>query len=484
MAQFEEYLERKKKDQGMEYRWDQQQREIKEQKFEVGMDSDELIDYYADRLENTTFRERTSYYFENAGLMANKSLRYKSLSKGELNVEEFAARHKNHSADKRKKSAGKAAEAFGKASLLADKYRKKAVKNHYELYTRRDEIMRLRMEGMVQAAETKSTSDENEIYLKSKAKISCLMILYDQIRNLTKEAKLKGDQKSVEKLEKKKRDLSKELKKVQKDMRENLPTTDDKWKEENGIREWKAIDMVEHYRRDANQPNIYENDVKTMWSYKTIRAHAVKYKMDFPCNVVRLDKNGQPISLREAKKQDWNRRYRDAVEKNDEATKNRMDLEAIKRIENYELPPIKSFETDMNTLFRRHPAEYYEMFISAPMFIADQMKKGGAVKEYIEANPVLKKKIDVMNTLAVYLRESLLNSCIDLKSANFTMLRRDMSQRRLDEHLEKIVEGYKDLTRAVKKRNEDEEKKKLSDMQKKASDYMKKNRVGADKDGN
>ena len=80
MAQFENYLERKKQNQEMQYRWDQEEKELPKQKYEVGMDSYDLVDYYENRMEQTAFAERTKYYFEDAGLLASKSKRYFNIS--------------------------------------------------------------------------------------------------------------------------------------------------------------------------------------------------------------------------------------------------------------------------------------------------------------------------------------------------------------------------------------------------------------------
>ncbi len=459
MAQFENYLERKKQNQEMQYRWDQEEKELPKQKYEVGMDSYDLIDYYENRMEQTAFAERTKYYFEDAGLLASKSKRYFNISEGGANVEEFAAQHKNHSADKRKKSANKAATAFGKAAILADKYNKKKSKDFYEVYTRREEIMRLRMEGMEQAAETKSTSKNNEIYLKSKAKISCLMILMDQLRNLSKMAKLKGDTKSLQKLQKKGTSIKKELMKAQDDMRENILRTDLKWKEENGINEFQAINMVESARIETGNHRIVEDDVKTRMSYKTLKVHMARYKMKPPCHVVRLDRKGQPISLTEAKKKAWNDRYNEALENGDQETINEMNLEALRRIEKYDFPDPASLQKyDMNTLFRFHPAEYLEKFMNMPQFIKAHQKEGDPIKQYIEEHPVLKRKIEFMNVMCDYMTESLMSAHIAVANGEYSRFDHTISKGRFQEYSGKLRTAYQKLDQAVKKEQGEKEK--------------------------
>ncbi len=457
MAQFENYLERKKQNQEMQYRWDQEEKELPKQKYEVGMDSYDLVDYYENRMEQTAFAERTKYYFEDAGLLASKSKRYFNISEGGANVEEFAAQHKNHSADKRKKSANKAATAFGKAAILADKYNKKKSKDFYEVYTRREEIMRLRMEGMEQAAETKSTSKNNEIYLKSKAKISCLMILMDQLRNLSKMAKLKGDTKSLQKLQKKGISIKKELHKVQSDMKENLPTTDEKWKMENGIYEQDALYILQGERNKIYAGELSEDGAKTQMNYKVIRTQVKKHKMEFPCGVARLDKKGQPISLVDAKKMEWNQRYQTAVEAEDQETVDKMKLEALKRVEAYTVPDPKTLHTyDMMRLFRRHPAEYYEMFLSMPTFISQEMKEDGVVKTAMNENPALKAKVALMKDLGVLLQQLMQHEHINLKTGNFGVESRAVGSIRV--HTRKIQEDFQKWDEAVGKELEEKEK--------------------------
>lgn len=446
MAQFESYLEKRKQDKEMEYRWDQEERGIQEQKFQFGMDAGELLDYFQERLDRTSFKERTSYYFKNAGLLANKSIRYRNIAEGKANADEFAALHQNYSADKRKKSAVKASQAFGKASVLAEKYEKKPAKDEYDLYTRREEIMRLRMEGMLAAAETKSTSSENEDYLKSKAKISCLVILYDQLVNLKIQAEKKGDPKIVQKLEKKRKSIKKELDKVQKDMRENYRRTDSVWKAANDIPDMVSEGAVFGARMRHGIGDISDEDLKTKMSYQTIRAHMKKYKMDPPCHVVRLDKKGQPVSLVDAKKKEWNDRYQKAVEDGNQEQIDRMHIETLQRIEEYELPTLNMLSNyDMNTLFRNHPAEYVEMFLNMPAFIEEQGKEEGVVKQYIQEHPVLEKKIAVMKILQGYMMKSLKASHIDIQNGGFLKFGSNMNNWDMQYYGQSLQKAYQGL---------------------------------------
>lgn len=427
MAQFENYLERKKQEDPMTLRREQEQRGLQEQRFEVGMDYLELVDYYEERMEKTTFQERTRYYFENAGLMASKSKRYRTISEGGLNVEAFARSHRNHSsAYKRKNSAAKAAKSFGKAAVLADKYSKKQCNNAYDLYTRREEIMRLRMEGMLSAAETKSTSEENEAYLKAKAKVSCLMVLKDQIKNLKKQAELLKDQRSVQKLKKKETSIQKELREAREYMAEYVITSNMRWQNANGIREHRYDNAVMEGRElETRGIKVTLEGAKTQMNYEVIHKQVKDQHMEFPCQVAKTDRNGQPISLADAKKLEWNQRYREAVEDGDQKTVNRMTSEALERIKKMYVPSIAYVEEQgLTTLFRQNPADYYEMLVTIPEYLEKQQEEGGAVYEAVEKDPVLQKKARLLWKLNTLFKLELRDEQINYRTGDFARLTR------------------------------------------------------------
>ena len=414
MGQFEDYLEKKQQGELNEFSKAQVNKGIPEQEGIV-MDGREMIEHVQERIENTTFQERTEYYFENTGLMSDKIKRYTRIEYGAGGVEEFSRKHQNHSADKRKKSASQAATYFARAGKLMNKYRGKDSKNSYELYSRREEIMRLRLEGMLKAAETKSTSEQHEIYLKSKARVSCLMMLRDQAQNLSQAARLMNDRKSMEKLMKKMQSLQNELKKVQETIHENLPSTADRWMEKNGLDESKYDDKaLENYRGMTKNQYVSGDDLRTYVTYSTLTKQVKKYKMDYPCRTVLLDKEGQPVSRAEAKKLEWNQRYQEAVENKDQETVDKMKMEALKRIEKYPLPSLQAIHGgDMTTLFRENPAEFHEMFISAVSFCHEA---AGPIREEIDTNPVLKAKINAIEQIWELMYYRFQEAGIDLRT--------------------------------------------------------------------
>lgn len=460
MAQFENYLERKKQESPMTIRREQEARGLQEQRFEVGMDYLELVEYFEERMEKTSFQDRTRYYFENAGLMASKSKRYKTISQGGLNVTEFAGTHRNYSAKKRKDSAAKAAKSFGKAAVLADKYNKKPGNNAYEVYARREEIMQLRMEGMLSAAEAKSTSDDNEVYLKAKAKVSCLMILKDQARNLMKEAALLKDEKSLRKLKKKEESLREKLEAARKDMADYVTTSTVRWQNANGIKEHRYDEAVMNGEKlHYHGLEVSLEGARTQMNYSVILDQVKKYKMGFPCQVAKLDQNGQPISLADAKKTDWNQRYHDAVTKEDEETVEKMTEEALERIKNYRIPSVDRMEEyGLTTLFRRNPAEYYEMIMAVPAFMTAHKKKEGKIADLIKRkvedrkknDPVLREKLEHLSNLQTLFVDDLRRENIRPDTGEFSTGNLLTKQERM-EQMSKLRSGEKKIDREEEK---------------------------------
>ena len=313
------------------------------------------------------------------------------------------------------------------------------------------------MEGMLKAAETKSTSDENEKYLKSKATISCLVILFDQLQNLTKEAKKDGDLKTVQKLQKKQKAIKKELMKAQDDMRENILRTDLKWKEENGINEFQAINMVESARIETGNHRIVEDESKKGKSIIVVGSEShpevegiVSYATG-PVHVI--------DSPEKAKKKAWNDRYNEALENGDQETINEMNLEALRRIEKYDFPDPASLQKyDMNTLFRFHPAEYLEKFMNMPQFIKAHQKEGDPIKQYIEEHPVLKRKIEFMNVMCDYMTESLMSAHIAVANGEYSRFDHTISKGRFQEYSGKLRTAYQNLDQAVGNELQEKEK--------------------------
>ena len=77
MAQFEEYLKRQKKGQSEVFRIDEYQKDLSDdQRFDADYDPAQLEEVFQNRLQDSTYNERTMYYFKDQGLYAAKARRH------------------------------------------------------------------------------------------------------------------------------------------------------------------------------------------------------------------------------------------------------------------------------------------------------------------------------------------------------------------------------------------------------------------------
>ena len=341
---------------------------------EPDMSSAYINDKIQRRMTQTTFKERTDHYFKNADYLDAKVERYANIAddfSGE--VESFAEKHTNRSAKKRKQSAAKAAECFDKARRLEEKMPEDAG-TPLETYKAREQVMRLRMEGMINAAKVKSTSADNEEYRIAKAKLSCLSILYDQAKNL-REKKSKDFDKIQANLKKEIADAQKTLKKHDKNT--------EQWKEALGINK----ESIKKDLKEANNPYATEESAVcarmlnalgtefTRPEYVEAQKHseevfgkpmtsrrdpliAVTYS-------IKRDKQGTPINKEEKKKEEWNNRWlRACSDPKMKTERKKMIAEAYDRFKRFEIPtPAELKEKGIVHFFKQDPTTYYEMVV-------------------------------------------------------------------------------------------------------------------------
>ncbi len=164
-------------------------------------DARQFMDHLEDRFsQDTDFQVRTEYYFKDAQEGMAKATRYESLHQDQdEEVKQFAKTYGNHGARKRKRSAGKAKNHFDEMSAKMMKYSNddQAIPplDSYTKYLHKEEIMKLRLKGMISAAEVKSKSKQHEAHLKERAKLSCNMALKDQLTHIIaaeQDRKIKG----------------------------------------------------------------------------------------------------------------------------------------------------------------------------------------------------------------------------------------------------------------------------------------------------
>ncbi|MBQ6441042.1 MAG: hypothetical protein IJJ13_00415 [Lachnospiraceae bacterium] len=431
-----------------------------------GVDSMDFV------MEETTFEERTAYYFEEEGLLSGKEERYQRISDGhDPKLEQFAEEHQNRSARKRKKSAKSAAQNFKKARELEAASRGED-QSPFDTYQKRDQIMRARMAGMIDAARVKATSAEDEKYRIAKAKLKCLTILHDQLQHL----RIKEQEEDFIKTEKK---LLKELNAAQKEAAKYAKKqADEKWRAGNGLNDPAFLEEKLQEYKKTNETVTME-DLKVMLPatiiggefarkevaeafektkenkvYKDLRSQDMHRVMMHPCYYVRRDKNGTPINKTEQKKADWNQKWFDAVsDKSKSAERNALLQQAYDRFAKMEVPDLSEVrKKGAKGIYLKDPVGIYSICMFS-LSIDNMRKKEPFVDKYEKAHPAFVAKMDTWARFSSLLLRELGEENLadqagmtwDISGSNFTRLSSKEQQ-------EKEKEKWKD------------EKKMLTDM--------------------
>lgn len=405
----------------MNYDMEQAQRErglTSEGDSGFGVESMDLI------LSETTFAERTEYYFETEGLLTAKEERYRKLSDDtDQAVGKFAEEHKNRSAKKRKKSAKKAAESFKKARDLEGEAAGKDM-SALDTYKSRDKIMRARMDGMIEAAKVKAKSANDEGYRIAKAKLKCLTILHDQLSNLQTEEQKKDFKKEEKK-------LLKELNSAQKEMAKYSQTqADEKWRAENGMDDPQVIDDI---LKNCGNETATAEDVKALLPAMTSGKEFLRqeYKDAFqkcdknnvyrdlgagdkdriilhPVYYVRRDKTGKPINKTEQKKAEWNKRWCEAVsDKSKSGERIALLEEAYKRYEKMELPDLNEVKKKgALSVYQKDPVGIYSV-VKFCQTIDNMRKKEPFVAGFEKSHKEFKAKMDAWAIFSTILQKEL-----------------------------------------------------------------------------
>ena len=250
MSKLEEYKKPKSiAEQSLFYQAEKEKELPSEEGFDYKYDPDQLMEYYESRNESEEdFEKRTRYYFNDTVMANAKATRYSTLSGKNALMNKYAKMHSNRSARKRKNRASDAAKAFGDMEKKIRKYMNENA-DTVTTYDHREEIMRLRMTGMIAAAKVKGKSDRHENYLKARAKLSCLMILKDQLNHLIPKAENK---KNLSKLNSRLKSLDKEIASAYKEIKElSVPNLKKAWEDTNKITGIRIDNAREDYKYRA-----------------------------------------------------------------------------------------------------------------------------------------------------------------------------------------------------------------------------------------
>jgi len=373
---------------------------------------------------NSTFAERTEYYFKDAKYMESKVARYRSLAAdngGE--IEAFAKKHSNRSARKRKKKAKAAAVSFDKARQLEETYKQKNGDMNLsgeDMFKARQEIMKARMEGMINAAKVKATSKEDEKFRIAKAQYSCLTALRDQIEHLRIDVKGKDVffDSEQEKLETELKSAKKALKKYG-----NIKA---KWMEaqggndtENLKKELKETGNPYATIDDLKLSHLYNGFAKEYErpEYRETAEIANKHgafgnigtrrdELTAPICMVKRDIHGNPINKEEIKKEEWNKKWLEAVkDPNKVLERKKMLIESMNRFKQIELPSLEEIERKgMKKIVEEDPEKIFSIIQFSLKF--DNIRPCDPIlTEYIEFDDVFRAKMEAgkfLGSLAAY----------------------------------------------------------------------------------
>ena len=418
MSKFEEY---KKKDSIVElsdFINVEKNKELpSEDEFSYKYDPDQLMEKYENRNESEEdFEKRTRYYFKDSAFARAKADRYRNISGKDAMLNKYAKMHSNRSASKRKSRAEDAAAAFSamEMKIYVNNSDDESKLDTVTIYKRREEVMRLRMKGMIAAAKVKGKSDLQEEYLKGRAKLSCLMILKDQLNHLINDAE---NQKNRTKLNSKLKSLDKEIASAYKSVKKlAVPKMKKEWESTNKINSTRIGEARKDYLAKALV--MSEKNAGTLFRLQSMQKYTQNHK--WPESIFVTDKRTAPVNYAEAQKRDWNRRYIDAKKKKDQKKLDQLELEALKRFENTKIPDVKTLTNgSVNKVYEENLRTLYEMTKKALPYYKNQIGKDTVAGRYLAHHPYVMKKIEYLEAVDEYLDYELRVNGIEYKEGKY-----------------------------------------------------------------
>lgn len=415
MAQFENYLEKKKQG-GIQFSTLYQEQKNKsltwngDPDYAIPYSSEDMGEMFDERMSEkiSTYEQRTAYYFKDSTYMAAKALRYAALSENTEATNKFAQIHTNRWGKTRRNRASDAWRYFTYAweeqkKQEADRQAGRGPQTQYDTYKLREKIMNYRLDGMIAAAKAKSRSGIHEEYMKLRAKLSCYTILKDQAENLLHEVPV--DQAAqIGQFKEKIRTLDNKIKSVKTSIASSIPSAKDTWQ--------KWIDMKgqgQSFKNRARTQGVTLSTSTSEMAYCLERCLDSMGKVSYPCTVPLKHTEGAPVTHGELKKAQWNERYQEALKKNDRKKLERLKLEAIKRFEEYQIPALADLQSKGSVpYFMMNPSAFMEnVFYAAPYYNEKIKEKSGFYHKYAEENPKFVEKVKLLHELSQNFRREL-----------------------------------------------------------------------------
>lgn len=404
MPKFEDFKQQEKENQEIKTSIDQEQDkgfDLKEGFLNYG--SDHLIQMYEDRIsDEKAFAERTRYYFKSHEMTDAKKERYLAMSKDKKESGQMADKFGTHRAYKRRRAAGNASDYFKKAEKLAQEFDEKG-KTSLQIYEHREKMLRLRLEGRLEAAEAKAKSSDHEKYLKGKATLSCLMILKDQLVHLKGEKGL--DKKSIRKFENKEKSLDREIDTARNYLQRVAPSSIELWQKQKKSGRYDC-NGPEYKKRVASAKKMNNKIGETEVRLMTSLTYMYEEEYSWPERVVLEKEDGTPINLGEAEKKAINTEYMDAGDQKEK--KEKLLEDALKRVENFTLPSFAELEgKNFIKLLNYRLTDYYEVLNLALPYL-EKAQEGSFEKKYMDQSPLFRAKLRHLRAFSDYVYSRLL----------------------------------------------------------------------------
>ncbi|MBE5825948.1 MAG: hypothetical protein E7307_04855 [Butyrivibrio sp.] len=370
-------------------------------------DADQLMEYFENRnkdAEDNAFQTRTDYYFKNVENTSAKMAGFANLAREDNpDLALYSARYRNHRASKRRSGAREASALYNEMNRRMQLYRGDdelgSNLNSYQKYLHKEEIMMLRIKAMQQSAKVKSKSDAHEDYLKGRAKMSCYMILKDQ---LTHYIEGEQDARIRNKLSSKLSKVEKNIKSAYETVKKYAPKVHDEWRKKNRINDATYGKNAGKYKQES--PLFSEDSTKLLTNLEKIQD--ASGEAEWPTQVVLKDFNGAEINKAEATRNEWNEKYNEAKAQGNEAALLQLNKEALNRFVNMKLPTPKMLRNTYKYVMD-NLRDYYELTKKALPYYRAELQKKGYVREYAGNHPEFRQRLDYLEAVDRYVNFAL-----------------------------------------------------------------------------
>ena len=343
-------------------------------KVKFDYDADQLMEKYESRhADSLSFEEQTRYYFTDTEVARAKVDKYRNLGSAEnITLDNFARSYSYNCASKRKQHAITAADEFQlMRGKMQDLNTYGSLMSPVVKFNHKEEIMDHRLKAMLAAAYAKAKSKSHMKFLENRAKLSCYMVLKDQLENAI--SNLSGDRHSNEitELRSRLKEIQAKIDSAYKGVKKYAPKVQDVWREESGMNDQFYKRKKADYRKQTPILNIKQ--VKLMSNLEKIQDENAE--KEWPFSVILKDRNGAAVNKGEIKAQQKNEQYRDAknvvANNNDEAQKakanseiKKIDMEAIERFNKFKVPSPDDLDNVYDYVMK-DPRTYYDIFKKA-----------------------------------------------------------------------------------------------------------------------